>query len=108
MFDCRGCYNPGKKYEFRELTGLDEAVKEFIENDGELPRWLERVYSVVDTHVVRYMERGFTSIMFSFGCTGGRHRSVYAAEHLASHLRDKFGIEVHVCHREHNIKKVYK
>ncbi len=108
VFDCRGCYNPGKKYEFRELTGLDEAVKEFIENDGELPRWLERVYEVVDTHVARYMERGFTSIMFSFGCTGGRHRSVYAAEHLASHLRDKFGIEVHVCHREHNIKKVYK
>ncbi len=108
VFDCRGSHNPGRYPEYGGMTGLDREVIDFIERDGELPRWLERVYELVDGHVERYMERGFTSIMFSFGCTGGRHRSVYAAEHLAEHLRGKFGIEVRVCHREHNINKVLK
>ena len=44
--------------------------------------------------------------MFSFGCTGGQHRSVYSAQHLAEHIHDKFGIEVHVTHREQNINQV--
>ena len=43
--------------------------------------------------------------MFSFGCTGGQHRSVYSAQHLAEHLHRKFGIEVRLCHREQNIKQ---
>jgi RNase adaptor protein for sRNA GlmZ degradation len=53
--------------------------------------------------VRRYIQRGFTSLMFSFGCTGGQHRSVYSAQHLAEHLNRKFGIEVRVCHREQGI-----
>ena len=56
-----------------------------------------------DAHVRRYIQRGFTSLMFSFGCTGGQHRSVYSAQHLAEHLHEKFGIEVRICHREQNI-----
>ena len=54
-------------------------------------------------HVERYLQRGFTDLMFSFGCTGGQHRSVYSAQHLAEHLHDKFGIEVRICHREQGI-----
>ncbi len=108
VFDCRGSHNPGKVPEFREMTGMDAPVVGFIEDDGELPRWLESVYRLADAHVARYMERGFTSLMFSFGCTGGRHRSVYAAEHLASHLNETFGVEVRICHREHDINKVLR
>ena len=61
---------------------------------------------VADHHVVRYMQRGFTDLMFSFGCTGGQHRSVYCAQHLAEHLNQKYGIEVKIQHREQGIKQV--
>ena len=44
--------------------------------------------------------------MFSFGCTGGQHRSVYCAEHLATHLHEKFGIEVRLVHREQGVSRV--
>jgi RNase adaptor protein for sRNA GlmZ degradation len=56
--------------------------------------------------VRRYIQRGFTSLMFSFGCTGGQHRSVYSAQHLAEHIHEKFGIEVRICHREQKITQV--
>ena len=62
---------------------------------------LEHVYGVVDPHVETYSRRGFTSLMVSFGCTGGQHRSVYCAEHLAAHLKEKYpGIRVLLRHRE--------
>jgi RNase adaptor protein for sRNA GlmZ degradation len=63
---------------------------------------------LADNHVRRYIQRGFTSLMFSFGCTGGQHRSVYSAQHLAEHIHEKFGIEVRVEHREQNIKQVFE
>ena len=46
--------------------------------------------------------------MFSFGCTGGQHRSVYSAQHLAEHIHEKFGVEVQVIHREQNITQIFK
>jgi RNase adaptor protein for sRNA GlmZ degradation len=58
--------------------------------------------------VRRYIQRGFTSLMFSFGCTGGQHRSVYSAQHLAEHIHEKFGIEVRVEHREQKIKQTFE
>ena len=69
---------------------------------------VDSVYKLADAHVKRYIERGFTSLMISFGCTGGQHRSVYSAQHLAEHLHKKFGIEVHVTHREQNIAQVFE
>ena len=53
----------------------------------------------------RFLERGFTHLQVSFGCTGGQHRSVYCAEHLAAHLKAKFDIPILVTHRERNIEK---
>ena len=103
VFDCRSTHNPGRYEKYKKMTGLDEPVIRFLEEDGEILTFLESVYRLADTHVERYMERGFTSLMFSFGCTGGQHRSVYSAQHLAEHLNRKYGIEVHLCHREQGI-----
>jgi len=105
VFDCRSTHNPGRYEPYKQLTGLDEPVIRFLEDDGEILTFLDSVYKLADAHVRRYIQRGFTSLMFSFGCTGGQHRSVYSAQHLAEHIHEKFGIEVHVCHREQNIRQ---
>ncbi len=106
VFDCRGTHNPGRYEPYKNLTGLDEPVIRFLEDDGEILKFLDSVYKLADSHVIRYMQRGFTDIMFSFGCTGGQHRSVYGAQHLAEHLNKKFGVEVRICHREQKINSV--
>ena len=106
VFDCRSTHNPGRYEPYKKLTGLDEPVIRFLEDDGEILTFLDSVYKLADAHVRRYIQRGFTSLMFCFGCTGGQHRSVYSAEHLALHLHEKFGLEIHVCHREQQISKI--
>ena len=103
VFDCRSTHNPGRYEPYKQLTGLDEPVIRFLEDDGEILTFLDSIYKLADAHVRRYIQRGFTSLMFSFGCTGGQHRSVYSAQHLAEHIHQKFGIEVRICHREQGI-----
>ena len=107
VFDCRSTHNPGRYDEYKQMTGLDQPVIRFLEDDGEITAFLESVYRLADAHVERYMERGFTSLMFCFGCTGGQHRSVYSAQHLAEHLHQKYGIEVRLCHREQHISTIF-
>ena len=89
---------------FKQLTGLDEPVIEFLEEDGEILRFLENVYALVDAHVERFLERGFMHLQVSFGCTGGQHRSAYSAQHLAEHLVAKYPVKVHLIHRERGIE----
>lgn len=108
VFDCRSTHNPGRYEPYKKLTGLDEPVIRFLEDDGEILTFLDSVYKLADAHVERYIERGFTSLMFSFGCTGGQHRSVYSAQHLAQHIHDKYGIEVRLLHREQGIEQIFK
>ena len=108
VFDCRSTHNPGRYEQYKPLTGLDAPVIKFLEDDGEILTFLDSVYKLADAHVERYIERGFTNLMFSFGCTGGRHRSVYSAQHLAEHIHQKYGIEVHLLHREQNISTILK
>jgi N-acetylmuramate 1-kinase len=105
VFDCRSTHNPGRYEPYKKLTGLDEPVVRFLEDDGEILVFLESVYKLADAHVRRYLQRGFTDLMFCFGCTGGQHRSVYSAQHLAEHLNEKFGVEVRIVHREQNIRQ---
>ena len=102
VFDCRAVHNPGRYDEYKYLTGLDKPVIDFLEKDGEITRFLENVYALADKHIARYMERGFTSLMFAFGCTGGQHRSVYSAQHLADYVRRKYDVKVVLTHREQN------
>lgn len=106
VFDCRSSHNPGRYAPYKKITGLDKPVIDFLEADGEILTFLDSVYPLADAHVSRYIERGFTNLMFCFGCTGGQHRSVYSAQHVAEYINRKYGVEVHLCHREQGISTV--
>lgn len=107
VFDCRAINNPGKYERYNHFTGLDEPVVRFLEEDGEITHFLEHAYTIIDASVKRYLDRGFTNLMICFGCTGGQHRSVYSAQHVAEHLHTKFGVKVHLVHREQNIEQIF-
>lgn len=100
VFDCRSLPNPGRQERFKPLTGKDSAVIEYLNQQSSVHQFLGSVMSLVDASVANYQQRGFRNLMISFGCTGGQHRSVYMAEELAKHLREKNGVEVIVRHRE--------
>ena len=106
VFDCRAVHNPGKYEYYRQFNGNDPEVIKFLEDDGEVFHFLDNVYGLVDAHVKRFQERGFTQLQVCFGCTGGQHRSVYCAEHLARHLKERFDLRVRLVHREMGIEKV--
>ena len=108
VFDCRGVHNPGRYDRYKPLTGRDEPVIRFLEEDGEILRFLEHTDALVDAHVERYLERGFTHLQVCFGCTGGQHRSVYSAQHTAEHLHRKYGIRVELIHREQQIRETFE
>ena len=105
VFDCRSTHNPGRYDEYKQMTGLDQPVIDFLEQDGEILTFLGSVYRLVDHHVERFIERDFDHLQVSFGCTGGQHRSVYCAEHLALHLKEKYNVTIHLIHRERGIDK---
>lgn len=107
VFDCRAVNNPGKYERYAHFTGLDESVKQFLEEDGEILHLLDHSFELIDASVKRYIDRGFTNLMISFGCTGGRHRSVYSAQKAAEHISDKFGVEVQLIHREQNKEELF-
>jgi len=107
VFDCRAINNPGKYERYNHFTGLDEPVIHFLEEDGEITQFLEHIYTMVDSSVQRYLDRGFTNLMVCFGCTGGQHRSVYSAQHLAERLHKKFGVKIDLVHREQNIEQIF-
>ena len=107
VFDCRSTNNPGRYPEYKHLTGLDQPVIRFLEQDGEILQFLESVYPLVEFHTRRFMDRGFTHLMISFGCTGGQHRSVYCAQHVAELLHSKYGVRVELTHREQGISQIF-
>ena len=99
VFDCRAIHNPGRYEPYKKLTGIDEPVIKFLEENSNIADFLDNAYSMVDDMVKTYLERGFTHVQVCCGCTGGQHRSVYSAEHIASHVAEKFGVKVVVTHR---------
>lgn len=100
VFDCRALPNPGRYPEYRNVTGRDAPVIAFLEKEEAVKRFLENACALVSQSVAKYTERRFTSLMVSFGCTGGQHRSVYCAEQMAAYLRRKFDCDVQLRHRE--------
>ncbi|MBK7882923.1 MAG: phosphotransferase [Chitinophagaceae bacterium] len=98
VFDCRGILNPGRFEGYKTKCGLDKPVKDFLEQQTDMPVFLNSVYNIVDISVADYIKRDFKNLMINFGCTGGQHRSVYAAEALARHLKNKFKVKVNLTH----------
>ncbi len=98
VFDMRGILNPGRFDAYKNLSGLDKPVKDFLEQQTKMPDFLNSVYSVIDISVEDYIKRGFEHLVINFGCTGGQHRSVYAAEAIARHLRNKFKVKIILQH----------
>lgn len=99
VFDCRAIHNPGRYEPYKKLTGMDDAVIKFLEEESNIAEFLENAYALVDNMVDTYKKRGFTHIQVCCGCTGGQHRSVYSAEHIARHVAEKFGVKVVVKHQ---------
>lgn len=110
MFDCRGLHNPGRYERYKPLTGLDAEVKEFLEERGEIQTFLKDSWRLTDNTIERYLHRGFTRLQIGYGCTGGRHRSVYSAEATAQHIKNVWGNKVRVllCHREQETEREIK
>jgi hypothetical protein len=101
VFDCRLLNNPGKLDKFKALTGLDLPVIEYLDEDPKVAVFLENVFNIIDQTVEAYDFKDYTNLMINFGCTGGQHRSVYAAERLVAHLSKKYtGMNVNLRHRE--------
>ena len=86
------------------MTGRDKEVKDYLEQETRMPEFLNSVFDIVDISVEDYIKRGFGSLMINFGCTGGQHRSVYAADATARHLRNKFKVKVELQHIEQEAK----
>lgn len=100
IFDARCLPNPGREDRFKQLTGKDAPVIEYLNQQENVRQYFTHVQSLVDESVAAYQRRGFTNLIVSFGCTGGQHRSVYLAEQLARHLRTMNGIQVVLRHIE--------
>lgn len=98
VFDCRGILNPGRYAAYKYLTGEDEKVKQFLERETRMPEFLDHVYALVSLNVEDYLARNFDQLSVSFGCTGGQHRSVYAANKLAEYLTNRYNVNATVNH----------
>lgn len=98
VFDCRSVPNPGREERFKNLTGLDAPVIEYLKQQEASHQFFANVTGLVDASVSAYQMRGFKNLMVSFGCTGGQHRSVYFAEQLAKHFGGRTGLEILVRH----------
>nr|WP_320118792.1 RNase adapter RapZ [uncultured Marinifilum sp.] len=104
VFDCRAIHNPGRYQEYVEMTGKDQPVIDFFKEKSEMDEFLHSVFNIVDMSVDKYINRKFQNLQVSFGCTGGRHRSVFSAESLAKHLREKFDVNISLRHIEREIE----
>ncbi|RYF88220.1 MAG: ATP-binding protein [Chitinophagaceae bacterium] len=104
VFDCRGLLNPGRFDEYKKLTGRDKPVQDFLEQRSKMTEFLNSIFTIVDISVEDYIKRGFSDLQVSFGCTGGQHRSVFAADSLARHLRNKFKVKIELNHMVQDAK----
>ncbi len=100
IFDCRAIHNPGRYEEYKSLTGRDNAVIEFLDKTESMQAFLKSVTDIVEQSTETYLHRGFDYLSIQFGCTGGQHRSVYAAEKIYHHLKNKYPVHVVLNHKE--------
>ena len=99
VFDCRALPNPGRETKYRNFTGQDQCVIDYLAQYPAVHEFKGHVFAILDQSVNNYLERHFDHLMVCFGCTGGQHRSVYFAEQTAQHIRDKYpGVKVDLHH----------
>ena len=91
-------FSIGRVEAMKTKTGRDKEVKDYLEQQTKMVKFLDSVFDIVDISVEDYIKRGFEHLTVSFGCTGGQHRSVYAADALARHLRNKFKVKIDLKH----------
>ncbi len=102
-FDCRALPNPGRIDEYKKMSGLQKPVSDYLEVKTEVQDFLESAYAIIDISMDNYLQRGFSHLQINFGCTGGQHRSVYCAEQMYAHLREKYPVaELSIKHLETN------
>jgi UPF0042 nucleotide-binding protein len=99
-FDVRFLPNPHWVADLRPLTGLDPRVVEYVGRDGRLQRFYDHVIPLLEYVLPEYLAEGKSHLVVAVGCTGGRHRSVAIAEHLAAHFRGRDTVAVDVAHRD--------
>ncbi len=100
IFDCRALPNPGRVKKYRAMTGKDPEIIKFLERENEVEKFIDNAYALIMQSVRNYQNRNFTDLMVSFGCTGGRHRSVYCAEEIKKRLEKIANIKIDLKHRE--------
>jgi len=98
VFDCRSLPNPGKYEEYKTMTGKDQTVIDFLQKEQEVKYFFKNVFNIIDKSVEKYINRDFKHLAVNFGCTGGQHRSVFAAEQLYNHIKEKFDVEIKLEH----------
>ena len=102
IFDMRGILNPGRFDDYKKLSGLDKPVQDFLEQKTKMNTFLNSVWDLIDITVENYLDRDFESLQINFGCTGGQHRSVFAAEQTARHLKNKYKVKIVLAHTNQN------
>ncbi len=105
VFDCRALPNPGRIKELQDFTGLERPVIEYLQDKGEVNRFMTEVFMIVKQSIENYLERGFTHLQVNFGCTGGKHRSVYCARQLAEFISVKYNGQVEIRLKQIQLEK---
>ncbi|KRG39861.1 nucleotide-binding protein [Stenotrophomonas pictorum JCM 9942] len=100
VFDARVLPNPHWDPELRSLTGRDREVREHLDAQPEVVRYVSQIEDLLDTWLPKLGSETRSYVTVAFGCTGGKHRSVYLAERLARHTRDRGWQDVATFHRE--------
>jgi aminoglycoside/choline kinase family phosphotransferase len=98
IFDCRYLPNPGREQEYRQLTGKDNLVINYLRAISEVERFIERAVETVLPAVEAYQDRDFANLQINFGCTGGQHRSVYCAEAFAEKISARTSANIIINH----------
>ena len=105
-FDCRALDNPGRYEEYKNHTGKDLKVIEFLRKNEEVQKFIENVKNLIEISIENYLKRDFGHLMINFGCTGGQHRSVFMAEYFAEYLKNKYNVRIMIRHRELEMKEI--
>ena len=99
-FDVRFLPNPHYEAELRDLTGLDDAVIDYVEGSDGIDDFYDHLTPLLDYLLPKYEQEGKSHLTIGIGCTGGRHRSVVIAEHLARVYAARGDLLVDVVHRD--------